>query len=345
MMLGEAVRRGASDLHLTLNMPPMLRIDGRLLPLEGASTLVREDLERIVKGMLSPEQRVRFGEDWELDMSVEYTDVGRFRVNVHRQRGAPEAAFRIVNDTIKPLRQLGLPSTVEELARRNSGLMLVTGPTGSGKTTTLAAIVDQINHERSAMVITVEDPIEYIHRNRRAIIKQREITSDTHSFSHALRHVLRQDPDVIVVGEMRDLETIQTALVAAETGHMVFSTLHTPDAVQTVDRIIDVFPPHHQDQVRIQLANTIQAILAQQLIPVPGNKGRVVAFEILVATHAVRKTIRTGKTEQLMTIIQTGWEHGMVSMDKSLKTLYMQGLISFDDAITRCKFPESFDQI
>jgi twitching motility protein PilT len=343
-LLSEAVRVGASDLHLTRNVPPMIRLDGRLIPLD-QPILSPEAVERLVKSMLSPEQRRRFEEEWELDLSVEYPDVGRFRVNVHRQRGTVEAAFRVVNDVIKPVRQLGLPPIVEELARKNNGLMIVTGPTGSGKTTTMAAIIDQINHEKNCMIVTVEDPIEYIHTNRRAVIKQREVTSDTHSFVHALRHVLRQDPDVIVVGEMRDLETIQTALISAETGHMVYSTLHTPDAIQTVDRIIDVFPPHHQDQTRIQLANTLQAVLAQQLLPIPGNQGRVVAVEVLMATPAVRKTIRTGKTEQLMTIIQTSYELGMISMDKSLKNLYLQGLISFDDAISRCKFPESFEQI
>ncbi|MCC6548387.1 type IV pilus twitching motility protein PilT [Candidatus Sumerlaeota bacterium] len=344
-MLAEAARLGASDLHLTRNVPPMIRLDGRLIPMPDRADLSPEAVDRLVRGMLSPEQLRRFDEQWELDLSIEYQDVGRFRVNVHKQRGTTEAAFRVVNDVIKPLRQLGLPPVVEEFARRNSGLFLVTGPTGSGKTTTLAAIIDQINHERNCMIVTVEDPIEYIHTNRRAVIKQREVTSDTHGFVNALRHVLRQDPDVIVVGEMRDLETIQTALVAAETGHMVFSTLHTPDAVQTIDRIIDVFPPHHQDQTRIQLANTLQAVLAQQLLPIPGNKGRVVAYEILMANPAVRKTIRVSKTEQLMTIIQTSFDQGMISMDKCLKGLYLQGRIGFDDAITRCKFPESFDQI
>lgn len=309
------------------------------------SPLTAHECESLVRSAMSPEQQQRFDETWELDISVEFPGVGRFRVNVHRQRGTLEAAYRVVNDMIKPLHELGLPKVVEELGRKNNGLVIVTGPTGSGKTTTLAAIVDQINHERQCMIITVEDPIEYIHQNHRAVIKQRELTSDTRSFVSALRHVLRQDPDVIVVGEMRDLETIQTALTAAETGHMVFSTLHTPDAVQTIDRIIDVFPPHQQDQVRIQLANTLQAVVAQQLIPIPGNQGRSLAYEILVANSAVRKTIRTGKTEQLMTIIQTGHESGMISMDKSLKTLYLKGMITFDEAISRCKFPESFDQI
>lgn len=344
VLLGEAVRFQASDLHLTRNMPPILRIDGRLAPME-LPALTPEECEKMVRGVMSPPQQKRFDELWELDISVEFPDIGRFRVNIHRQRGTIEAAFRIVNDTIKPLHELGLPKVVEDLARRNNGLIIVTGPTGSGKTTTLAAIIDQINHERQCMIITVEDPIEYIHRNHRAIIKQRELTSDTRSFVSALRHVLRQDPDVIVVGEMRDLETIQTALTAAETGHMVFSTLHTPDAVQTVDRIIDVFPPHQQEQTRIQLANTLQAVVAQQLIPVPGNQGRAIACEVMVATPAVRKTVRGGKTEQLMTVIQTSHEHGMISMDKSLKTLYLKGMITFDEAISRCKFPESFDQI
>ncbi len=344
-LLAEAARLGASDLHLTRNVPPMIRLDGRLVPMPDRAVLSPDAVERLVKGALTPEQRRRFEEEWELDLSLEYPDTGRFRVNVHKQRGTTEAAFRVVNDVIKPLRQLGIPPVIEEFARKNSGLFLVTGPTGSGKTTTLAAIVDQINHERNCMIVTVEDPIEFVHTNRRAVIKQREITSDTHGFVNALRHVLRQDPDVIVVGEMRDLETIQTALVAAETGHMVFSTLHTPDAVQTIDRMIDVFPPHQQDQTRIQLANTLQVVIAQQLLPVPGNLGRVVAYEILVANPAVRKTIRARKTEQLMTIIQTSFDQGMISMDKSLKMLYLQGRISFDDAISRCKFPESFEQI
>jgi twitching motility protein PilT len=243
------------------------------------------------------------------------------------------------------LRQLGLPPITEEIARKTNGLILVTGPTGSGKTSTLAAMVNQLNDEQHRMVITVEDPIEYIHRNKKSIIKQREITSDTHSFTDALRHVLRQDPDVVVVGEMRDLETISTALTAAETGHLVLATLHTPDAIQTVDRIIDVFPPYQQTQVRIQLANTIQAIIAQQLLPVPGGRGRVPAVEILIATVGARNIIRNAKTEQLSTLLQTNYDLGMVTMDKSLKNLYQQGLISFEDAITRCKYPESFESI
>jgi len=343
-LLREAVERGASDLHLSTGVPPIVRLDGRLVPLPyEAMTAAVSD--RLVLSLMSEPQRKRFEEEWELDLSVEYPEIGRFRVNVHRQRGSVEAAIRVVNDVILPLRKLGIPPVVEEIARKQSGLVLVTGPTGSGKTTTLAAIVDMINSERQCMIVTIEDPIEYIHQNKRSVIKQREVTSDTHSFAQALRHVLRQDPDVIVIGEMRDLETISTALVAAETGHMVFATLHTPDASQTIDRMIDVFPPHQQEQARIQVANTLQAVVSQQLLAVPGDRGRVVAVEILVATPAVRKIVRSHKTEQLFTTMQTGWEIGMITMDKSLKMLYQQGLVSREDAVSRCRYPLEFDTI
>ncbi|MBX3728196.1 MAG: type IV pilus twitching motility protein PilT [Candidatus Sumerlaeia bacterium] len=343
-LLREAVERGASDLHLTRGIPPTIRLDGYLIPLD-YPPLSKDSCERLCLSTLNALQKAKFLEELELDFSLDLPEAGRFRVNLHRQRGGAEGAFRVVNEVIMPLRRLGLPGVVEEIARRHMGLVLVTGPTGSGKSTTLASIVDQINNERPCMIVTIEDPIEYVHRNKRSIVKQREVSSDTRSFGAALRHVLRQDPDVIVIGEMRDMETISTALMAAETGHLVFTTLHTPDATQTVDRMIDVFPPHQQEQVRIQVANTIQAVIAQQLLPVPGNRGRVVAVEILVATTAVRKIVRSGKTEQLYTTMQTGWEQGMITMDKSLKTLYQQGLISFDDAITRCKFPMEFDNL
>jgi twitching motility protein PilT len=343
-LLIEAKEQQASDLHLTVHAPPMLRMDGNLEPLD-LPPLTAQDTQRLVYSILNDTQKQKFELNWELDLSIEIADVGRFRVNVHKQRGAVEAAFRVVSEEIRSIRQLGLPPVVEEMARRDSGLVLVTGPTGSGKTTTMAAMVNQINEERRCVIITIEDPIEYIHRNRRSIVKQREVTSDTKSFTDALRHVLRQDPDVICVGEMRDLETIQTALTAAETGHLVLATIHTPDAVQTVDRIIDVFPPYQQQQVRIQVAATLQGIVAQQLLPVPGNRGRVVACEILVANVAVRKIIRSAKTEQLTTLIQTSFEAGMVTMDKSLKNLYQQGLITYDDALSKCRFPEAFDAI
>jgi twitching motility protein PilT len=340
----EAIERGASDLHLTQAAPPILRIDGELELLD-LPPLTATDCQRMIYSLLTDSQKAQFEERWELDLSVEVADVGRFRVNVHKQRGAVEAAFRVVSEQIRTLRQLGLPPVTEEVARKTSGLILVTGPTGSGKTSTLAAMISQMNDEQHRMIITVEDPIEFIHHNRKSIIKQREVTSDTKSFGDALRHVLRQDPDVVVIGEMRDLETIQTALTAAETGHLVLATIHTPDAVQTVDRIIDVFPPYQQQQVRIQFANTIQAICAQQLLPIPGGRGRVPATEILLATVGARNIIRNAKTEQLNTMLQTNYDIGMMTMDKSLKNLYQQGLISYDDAVSRCKFPESFDSL
>ncbi|MBX7244728.1 MAG: type IV pilus twitching motility protein PilT [Candidatus Sumerlaeaceae bacterium] len=343
-LLVEAIERGASDLHLTQNAPPILRIDGDLELLE-LPPLTPDDTHRMIYSILNDAQKARFEEHWELDLSLDIADVGRYRVNIHKQRGAVEAAFRVVQEEIRTLRQLGLPPITEEIARKNSGLILVTGPTGSGKTSTLAAMIHQVNSEQHRMIITVEDPIEYIHRNRKSIVKQREVDSDTHSFTDALRHVLRQDPDMVVVGEMRDLETIATALTAAETGHLVLATIHTPDTVQTVDRIIDVFPPYQQQQVRIQFANTIQAIIAQQLVAIPGGRGRVPAYEILVVTVAARNIIRNAKTEQLYTLLQTNYEAGMCTMDKSLKNLYQQGLISYEDAVTRCKFPEAFESI
>lgn len=343
-LLVEAVERSASDLHLTQNAPPILRIDGDLEVLD-LPPLSPSDSQRMIYSILNDSQKARFEEALELDLSIEIEDIGRFRVNVHKQRGAVEAAFRVVNDQIKSLKQLGLPSITEEIARKTSGLILVTGPTGSGKTSTLAAMINQINDEQHRMIITVEDPIEFIHRNKKSVVKQREVSSDTRSFPDALKHVLRQDPDVVVIGEMRDLETISTALTAAETGHLVLATIHTPDAVQTVDRIIDVFPPNQQTQVRIQLANTLQAIMAQQLLAVPGGRGRVPATEILIATVGARNIIRNAKTEQISSLLQTNYDIGMMTMDKSLKNLYQQGLISYEDAISHAKFPESFETI
>ncbi|MBM3334227.1 type IV pilus twitching motility protein PilT [Candidatus Sumerlaeota bacterium] len=334
----------ASDLHLTAYAPPMLRIDGELEPLD-LPPLTPNETQRLIYSLLNDTQKQKFELNWELDLSIEVADIGRFRVNVHKQRGSVEASFRVVNEEVRTIRQLGLPPIVEELARRDNGLILITGPTGSGKTTTLAAMINEINDEQRCVIVTIEDPIEYIHRNRRSIVKQREIGADTKSFADALRHVLRQDPDVISIGEMRDLETIQTALTAAETGHLVLATIHTPDALQTVDRIIDVFPPYQQQQVRIQVAATLQGIIAQQLLPIPGNRGRVVACEILIANIAARKIIRSAKTEQLITLMQTSYEQGMITMDKSLKNLYQQGMITYDAALSKCRFPEAFDAI
>ncbi|MCD6385365.1 type IV pilus twitching motility protein PilT [Candidatus Sumerlaeota bacterium] len=343
-LLKEAIEVNASDLHISRDVPPTVRVDGELRFLE-YPPLAPSECMRLIYSVLNDEQRAKFEREWELDFSLEIDQVGRFRANIHRQRGTVEGAFRIVQEKIRSIQQLGLPSVVSEFARKDNGLVIITGPTGSGKTTTMAAMIDQINRERRCVIVTIEDPIEYIHHPKSSIIKQREVYQDTKSFSDALRHVLRQDPDVICIGEMRDLETIQTALTAAETGHLVIATLHTPDAVQTVDRIIDVFPPHQQQQVRIQLANTLQGIVAQQLLPVAGGGGRVVAVEILIANVAVRKIIRAAKSEQLITLIQTSYDQGMVTMDKSLKELYTKGLITYDAAISKCKYPEGFDAI
>lgn len=343
-ILTEVVSLGASDLHLVSWSPPIIRLNGRLEPLD-MPRLSPKDIHEAIMGVLTEAQRQRFAKELELDLSFAIREVGRFRVNVHRQRSCTEAAFRVVTDQIRSVRQLGLPNVIEEIGRKEQGFVLVTGPTGSGKSTTLAAIVDQINNERQCMIVTIEDPIEYLHKNKKSIIKQREVGHDTHGFAPALRHALRQDPDVIVVGEMRDLDTIATALTAAETGHLVLATVHTPDVIQTVDRIIDVFPAHQQNQVRLQFANSVEAIISQQLIPVPGGRGRVVATEILVSTPAVRQILRQAKAEQLVTILQTSQDQGMITMDKSLKLLYQRGLISYDDAMAKARYPEAFDHI
>jgi twitching motility protein PilT len=343
-LLREAIAHKASDLHICGGAPPVLRIDGRLRALN-APPLTGQETRDMLYSLLNDGQREKFERDWELDCSIEVRKIGRFRVNLHRQRGNIEGAFRVVHDQIFSMRQLGLPDIMEEMCRKENGLLLITGPTGSGKTTTMASMIDAINASRPCMIITIEDPIEFIHRNKRAIIKQREVLTDTKSFDAALRHALRQDPDVIAVGEMRDLETIRTALTAAETGHLVLATLHTPDVAQTIDRVIDVFPPHQQDQVRLQLAQCLQAIFCQQLLPIPGDKGRVAAVEVLLATPAVRQIIRSKKLEQIMTVLQTSSEGGMISMDKALRNLYQQGLVGYDEAISKCKFPENFNRI
>ncbi len=340
-LLREAQSQGASDLHLVANTAPTLRVNGSLLPMNGAA-LAAEELAQTCLALLSEEQRARFAAHWELDFSFVVEGTGRYRANLHRERGHVEAAFRILSSVVPELRGLGLPPVLEELVRRNQGMILVTGPTGAGKSTTLAAMVNQINKQRRCMMITIEDPIEYLFVNENSIIKQREIGLDTMSFPIALRQALRQDPDVIVVGEMRDLDTIQTALTAAETGHLVLATIHTPDVSQTVDRIIDVFPPHQQSQVRLQFANTIEGIVAQQLIPRADGKGRVVAVEVLVATVGIRKLLRSGKNEQLTTALETGHDKGMITMDKSLLGLVQRGIIPLDVAMARCRFPESF---
>lgn len=336
-----AFDRRASDIHLTENEPPIIRIDGELHR-TSLAPLTRADTKRLIYSILNDQQKSQFEQQLELDLSLDVHGLGRFRVNIHRQRGSVEAAFRLVPNRIPALDELGLPSIVSELARKPNGLVLVTGPTGVGKTTTLASMVDLINHERPFNIIVIEDPVEYLHANARSIVKQREVYSDTKSFATALVRALRQDPNVIVVGEMRDLDTIATALTAAETGHLVLATLHTPDATQTISRILDVFPSYRQEEVKIQLADALQGVISQQLLHRMDAPGRVLAYEIMVSTPAVRNLIREHATDQIYTVLQTGAQHGMCTMDASIKSLYDRKLISYDTAMSRIRHPQEF---
>lgn len=338
------IEKKASDLHLTENTSPILRIDGRLV-LADLPKLTRDDTKRLIYSVLTNEQKEIFEKNWELDLSVAMLGMDRFRVNVHIQRGSVEAAFRRIPLIIPKMEDLGLPPIVAELAKKPNGLVLVTGPTGVGKTTTMAAMINLINIERQDMIISIEDPIEFLHSNKKSIIKQREVYADTKSFAEALRHALRQDPDVIFVGEMRDLETISTALTAAETGHLVLATLHTPDAPQTVERIIDVFPPFQQQQVKLQLADCLQGVVSQLLLPRASGVGRVAATEIMIGTSAIRNLIREQEIEQMPTLIQTGHQYGMCTMDKSLKDLYKAGIISYETALSKAKHVEEFKNL
>lgn len=343
-LLKLSIQKKASDLHLTENSPPVLRIDGKLVLTEGAP-LQRDQLKKSIYSILSDLQKEKFERDRELDFSLALEGLERFRVNVHLQKGSVEAAFRRIPQFVPSLKELGLPPAILDFARKPSGLVLITGPTGSGKTTTLAAMIELINTERACMIMCIEDPIEYVHKNKKAVIKQREVYSDTHSFAEALKRCLRQDPDVIVVGEMRDLETISTALTAAETGHLVLATLHTPDAPQTIERIIDVFPAHQQQQVRLQLSASLQGVASQILLPQASGVGRALASEILVVTPAIRNLIRERSVEQIPTSIQTGIQYGMHTMDTSLKLLYEEGIISYEDALSQVKNVEEFQQL
>ena len=336
-----AFKQQASDIHLTERTPPMLRIHGALTPAP-FGPLARADIKPLVFSLLNDRQKAQFERELELDLSIDVQGLGRFRVNVHQQRGSVEAAFRLVPSRIPEMSELGLPPVVADLTRKPSGLVLVTGPTGMGKTTTLASMVNLINHERCYHIVMIEDPIEYLHHNVRSIIKQREVYADTRSFANALVHALRQDPNVIVVGEMRDLETISTALTAAETGHLVLATLHTAGAAQTIDRILDVFPPHRQDEVKVQLSVCLQGVISQQLLPRCDRPGRVLACEIMIATSAVRNTIREHATEQIQTILQTGTQYGMCTMDASLNQLFQEKIITYDMAMSRVRDPEEF---
>ncbi len=326
--LQDVLLAGASDLHVSVGAAPMLRIDGALMPVAGQGVWDRDRVASALQSILSPEQKEKFDEVLELDFAFTLSANARFRVNFYQQRGALGGAFRLIPTEIKSLESLGVPSVVAQFAQLPRGLVLVTGPTGSGKSTTLAALIDVVNKTRSDHIVTVEDPIEFLHTNQRSLVNQREVGHDTKSFANALKHVLRQDPDVILIGELRDLETISVALTAAETGHLVFATLHTQDAAQTIDRVIDVFPPHQQGQVRAQLAATLQGVVCQTLVKRANGSGRVVATEVMVATPAIANLIREGKTYQVGSVLQSGAAQGMQSMDQCLAELVNQGVIT-----------------
>ncbi|MBA2693459.1 MAG: type IV pilus twitching motility protein PilT [Rubrobacter sp.] len=342
--LFEALDRGASDLHLTAEAPPSLRIHGEIVATNNPP-LTPSDTRELIYGILTDMQRKRLEENLELDFSYTLPKISRFRVNIYFQKNALGAAFRMIPHEIQGLHELGLPKIVEELTEKPRGLFLVTGPTGSGKSTTLAAMIDRINENRREHIMSVEDPIEFIHTHKRCIVNQREVGQDTKGFANALKHVLRQDPDVILVGEMRDLETVSLAITAAETGHMVFATLHTQDALQTIDRVIDVFPPHQQQQVRTQLANAIQGVITQTLIPKRGGEGRAVSCEVLIATPGVRNLIREGKNHQLYSAMQTGGKFGMQTMDASLVDLMRRGVVSREEAEKRSSNPDELKRL
>jgi len=330
-LLEEVIKRRASDLHIQVGLPPMLRVDGSLTPVLGTNVLDEAAVEQLVFAILDQDQRQILLKDKEFDFSFAFGTLGRFRVNAYHERGNLAAALRLIPNEIKSVSELGLPNVVLNFANYPRGLVLVTGPTGSGKSTTLAALVDKINTERAQHIITIEDPIEFTHKSKKSVIVQREVHYDTYSFSAALRSSLRQDPDVVLIGEMRDLETISAAITIAETGHLVFATLHTNSAAQSIDRMIDVFPPHQQPQVRAQLSNILMAICSQRLVPSIGG-GRVAAAEIMVANSAVRNIIREGKAHQLDAVIQTGADQGMQTMDRTLVSLVQAGTITYDNA-------------
>lgn len=334
--------QNASDVHLTVGVPPKIRINGKLVALP-YDRLLPPDTQAYAEEIMNEKQMATFLEKGEHDMSFSIRSLGRYRVNAFHQRGSIALALRIVGTEIPDPLKLGVPHSVIDLYSRKRGLILVTGPTGSGKSTTLAAIIDKINKCREAHIITLEDPIEYLHSHQMSIVNQREIGIDSQSYANALRAALREDPDVILVGEMRDFETISVAITAAETGHLVLSTLHTIGAASTVDRVIDVFPPHQQQQIRVQFANVLEAVISQQLVPTSDGQGRVAAFEVLHANHAVRNLIREGKSHQLMSVMQTNRKMGMMPMDEALQELYLQGRISREMAIQFAVDPDSME--
>jgi twitching motility protein PilT len=344
-LLLEVIERNASDLHLTAGAHPTVRVRGRLQQLEDYPVMTTEQTRETIYSILTNDQRQRLETDWQIDFAYAIPGRARFRVNAYYQRGAIGAAFRLIPFSIKTVEELGLPVVMHELAKRPRGFVLVTGPTGSGKSTSLAAVVDEINSTREEHIMTIEDPIEFLHSHKKCIVNQREIGSDASSFAAGLKAALRQDPDVILVGEMRDLETIHTALTAAETGHLVFATLHTQDTPQTIDRIIDVFPASQQQQVRVQLSVALQGIITQQLLPTADGAGRVAACEVLLATPAIRNLIREGKTHQIYSSLQTGANIGMQTMDAALATLVRSGKISQKLAESRSTTPDELRRL
>jgi twitching motility protein PilT len=339
-LLEQMVALGASDLHITVGSPPAFRVRGHIARAEGFDPFTTDDTRALLYRILSSEQQKNFELNRQLDFAYSMPGLARFRVNIYFQREAIGAAFRLIPQEIKTMEELGLPPSLHTLTEKPRGIVLVTGPTGSGKSTTLAAIIDEINRTRAEHILTVEDPIEFVHRHKRCIVNQREIGPDATSFSEALKAALRQDPDVILVGEMRDLETISTALTAAETGHLVFGTLHTQSAPSTIDRIIDVFPPAQQEQVRIMIANSLQAVVTQTLLPTADGQGRVAALEILFPDDAVRNLIRQAKIEQVYSVMQTNTARGMQTMEQALADLTVRRVVKLEDALTRSSRPE-----
>jgi len=339
------IKEGGSDLHISAGSPPRIRVNG-VLKETGFETLTADETRKLIYGILNDDQVARFEKDWELDFSFGIAKLGRFRVNVFLQRGSLGAAFRLVPEKIRNFEELGLPRKIcQDLCKLPKGLVLITGATGSGKSTTLAAMVDYINSIERHHIITVEDPIEFVHKNKNCLINQREVGSDTHEFKAALKHVLRQDPDVVLIGEMRDLETIEAALVISETGHLTFATLHTSDSVQTINRIIDVFPASQQQQIKTQLSFTLAAVICQQLVPKSMGTGRVLALEIMVANSAIRALIRENKTHQVYSIIQTSSGIGMKTMNQSLFELYKKGYLSFNDILSYSSDPDELKRM
>ena len=338
------IERGASDLHITTGTPPQIRLHGKLTPLTQFERLTPQDTQRLAYSVLNEGQKQKFEEDNELDLSFGIQGLARFRCNVYRQRGAVASAIRVIPIKIRTFDELGLPTIVEQLADRPKGLILVTGPTGSGKSTTLAAMVDKINNERTEHIMTIEDPIEFVHNHKKCLVNQREVFSDTQSFKNALKYILRQDPDVVLVGEMRDLETISAALTIAETGHLTLGTLHTNSCAQTINRIIDVFPTSQQSQVRAQLSLVLEGVLSQQLIPTPDGRGRVMSLEIMVTTPAIRNLIREEKIHQIYSAMQAGQKFGMQTMNQSLLDLVQKRKISREEALNRSTLPEELAQ-